>query len=124
VFGSARPPVRCTINGVEYRSRLAVYDGRAYLGLRKEVREAAGIVVGDRIDVVIELDEEPREVRVPTALGDALQRDEQARMTFERLAYTHRREYARWIDEAKAEETRDRRVRKAIDMLREGVKHP
>jgi hypothetical protein len=123
-FGQARAPVRCTINGVEYHSRLAVYGGRTYLGLRKEVRDAAGVVVGDLVEVDMELDEGVREVDVPAPLHAALAEDDRARETYESLSFTNRKEYARWIAGAKREETRERRLRKAVDMLREGVRHP
>jgi uncharacterized protein YdeI (YjbR/CyaY-like superfamily) len=123
-YGSARAPVRCTINGVAYRSRLSVYGGTTYLGLRKEVRDAAGVSVGDEVQVTMELDDEPREVEVPPALAVALARDDAARGVYEGLSFTHRKEYARWIAEAKREETRERRVRQAIEMLNEGIEHP
>jgi uncharacterized protein YdeI (YjbR/CyaY-like superfamily) len=123
-YGSARAPVRCTINGVEYRSRLSVYDGTTYLGLRKDVREAARVSVGDEVQVTMELDDEPREVEVPPALAAALAGDAAARGAYERLSFTHRKEYAQWLAEAKRPETRERRVRKAIEMLNEGIKHP
>jgi len=75
-FGSARAPVRCTINGVDYRSRLAVYSGRTYLGLRRDARDAAGLAAGDAVEVTIERDDEPREVDVPPALTAALAGDD------------------------------------------------
>ena len=53
-------------------------------------------------------------------LANALAEDSKARATFDQLAYTHRTEYARWIDEAKRDETRRRRVGQALDMLRQG----
>jgi bifunctional DNA-binding transcriptional regulator/antitoxin component of YhaV-PrlF toxin-antitoxin module len=124
VFGESRAPVTGTINGVPYRSRLSVYGGTTYLGLRKEVREQAGIEVGDQVDVVLERDDAPREVEVPAALASALAADPEAKAIFEGLAFTHRREYAQWIAEAKREETRVRRVEKSLAMLREGTKHP
>jgi hypothetical protein len=123
-FGEARAPVAATINGVPYRSRLSVYGGRTYLGLRKEVRVAAGIELGDPVDVVLERDDAPREVEVPDALATALAGDDAARGAFDSLPFTHRKEYARWIAEAKRDETRARRVENALGMLREGVKHP
>lgn len=123
-FGEARAPVYGTVNGVEFRARLSVYGGRTYLGLRKEIREAAGIDVGDPVDVTIDRDDAPREVEVPEALASALARDAAAKAVFEGLAFTHRKEYAVWIAEAKREETRARRVAKALEMLHSGVKHP
>jgi len=124
LWGEARPPVRGTVNGVPFRSRLMVYGGETMLGLTNAFRASAGIVEGDEVDVVIERDDEPREVEVPPALQSALDADEAARSAFEKLSFTHRREYANWIAEAKKEDTRDRRAGRAIEMLREGVKTP
>ena len=124
LWGEARPPVRGTVNGVPFRSRLMVYGGETMLGLTNAFRASAGIVEGDEVDVVIERDDEPREVEVPPALQARLDADEVARAAFEKLSFTHRREYANWIAEAKKEDTRDRRAGRAIEMLREGVKTP
>jgi hypothetical protein len=123
-FGEARPPVRGTVNGAPFRSRLAVYGGVTVLGLNREIRDAAGIDVGDELDIVMERDDAPREVEVPDQLATALATDATARAAFDGLSFTHRKEYARWIDEAKREETRERRVAKALEMLRAGTKHP
>ena len=122
VFGSARAPVRGTVNGTPLRGHLAIYGGATVLGLRREIREAAGIEVGDLVDVVLELDDEPREVEVPEELDAALSAG--AREAFEALAFTHRREYAEWVGEAKRPETRARRAARANEMLLEGVRHP
>jgi bifunctional DNA-binding transcriptional regulator/antitoxin component of YhaV-PrlF toxin-antitoxin module len=124
VFGQTRPPVRGTVNGTPVRGRLAVYGGTTYLGLRREIREAAGIDVGDDVEVVLELDDAPREVEVPAELEAALDADAQLRAAFDALAFTHRREYAEWVGEAKRQPTRDARAAKAAQMLRDGVKHP
>jgi hypothetical protein len=123
-FGEARAPVAAKLNGVDYRSRLSVYGGKTYLGIRKAVLEEAGISLGDEVDVVIERDDAPREVEVPPALAQALEGDAEARAAYEGLSFTHRKEYARWIAEAKREETRERRVAKALEMLRAGTKTP
>jgi hypothetical protein len=120
VLGEARPAVAGTLNGTPFRGRLSVYGGVTYLGLSREVRDAAGIEVGDAVDVVLDRDEAPREVEVPPALRSALEHDAAARAAFDRLAFTHRREYARWIAEAKRDETRARRVAKALAMLKGG----
>jgi hypothetical protein len=123
-FGEARAPVAGTINGTQFRGRLMVYGGRTYLGFRKEIRDAAGIEVGDELDVVLERDDAPREVEVPPALAKALEGDDAAREAYDGLSFTHRKEYARWIAEAKRDETRERRVSKALEMLRAGTKTP
>jgi uncharacterized protein YdeI (YjbR/CyaY-like superfamily) len=124
LWGEARPPVKGTVNGVEYRSRLMVYGGETMLGLTNAFRAKAGIALGDEVEVTMERDDAPREVEVPPALRRKLDADEVARQAYEKLSFTHRREYATWIAEAKKEETRERRAGKAIEMLRDGVKTP
>jgi bacteriocin resistance YdeI/OmpD-like protein/uncharacterized protein DUF1905 len=123
-YGRARAPVLVRINGVELRTTVAVYGGRYYVGFRKEIRERAGIGPGDRMTVEIEPDEAPREVEVPPELARALETAPEAKDAFEGLSFTHRREYAEWVSGAKKQETRNRRVGRAVEMLREGVKHP
>jgi len=123
-FSSKRPPVRATVNGVEFRSRLSVYGGKSYLGFTAAVRKAAGISLGDVLYISLEVDDEPREVEMPSALTLALEANPDAAASFSRLAFTHRKEYATWIAEAKRDETRERRVAKAIEMLTAGTKTP
>lgn len=124
VFGQARPAVRGTVNGTAFRGRLAVYGGVTVLGLRREIRDAAGIDVGDAVEVALELDDAPRDVQLPQELVAALGQDDGARATFDALAFTHRREYAAWVGDAKRQATRDARAAKALQMLRAGTKHP
>ena len=104
-FGSKRPPVLAHVNGVEYRSRLAVYGGRSYLGLRKDLLRQLGVAVGDQVE--------------PPELTQALADNPAAKAAYEQLSFTHRNEYARWIDEAKKPETRVDRVAKTIKRLTE-----
>jgi hypothetical protein len=118
--GAKRFPVRATINGYSFRTTVTRMRGEFLLGLNREVRESAGAEAGDTVEVAIELDTEPREVDVPEALATALADDAAARATFEALSFTHRKEYARWVAEAKRAETRDRRVAKALEELRMG----
>ena len=123
-FGSGRPPVRGTVNGAPFRTTIARRGGRSLLVFNREVREAAGIAAGDTVTIELERDDEPRVVETPPDLAAALDADPEARAFFERLSYTHRREYVRCIEEAKREETRRRRVEKAVAMLREGAQEP
>jgi bifunctional DNA-binding transcriptional regulator/antitoxin component of YhaV-PrlF toxin-antitoxin module len=123
-FGRARAPVRGTVDGAAFRTTVAVYGGRYYLGFNKELRQRAGIAIGDKVEVSLELDDEERTVEVPAALASALSANPPAKAAFEELSYTHRREYANWIAEARREETRERRAKKAVAMLRDGVRHP
>ena len=124
VFGRARAPVRKTVNGHPFRTTVAVYGGRYFLGFRREIREAAGFDDGDRLSIVLELDDEPRTVAVPPELDAALARDPDAKAVFDGLSYTHRREYVQWVSGAMREETRRVRLEHAVAMLRDGVTHP
>jgi hypothetical protein len=123
-WGKARAAVAATINGHSFRSTVAVYGGRYLLGLNREVREAAGVRAGDRVVVDLELDTAERTVELPPELWAAFAEDREVRAFFDSLSFTHRREYVRWIEEAKREETRRARAAKAVAMLREGVKTP
>ncbi len=124
LWGEARPPVSGTINGAPFRGRLAVYGGETVLGLTKAFRAEHGLAVGDRLAVEMDRDDAPREIELPPALTAALVRDQAARAAFDALSFTHRREYARWIAEAKRDETRERRTSKALEMLKTGVRTP
>ena len=115
-----RPPVRVTVGGHTFRSTIAVYGDDFYLPLNAANREAAGVAAGDTVDVTIELDEEPRVVEVPDDLAVALAADADATAAFDRLSYSHRREYVEWIDEAKRAETRARRISGTVERLRAG----
>ena len=118
--GAKRFPVRATINGHMWRTTVTPMHGENLLGLNREVRTAAGVEAGDRVEVMIELDDQPREVEVPGALAAALAADTIAKEAYEGMSFTHRKEYARWIEEAKREETREKRVAQALERLREG----
>ena len=123
-YGTARPKVKVTVNGVELRTTVAVYGGRSYVGFREEIRKAAGIAIGEEIKVTIDRDLDERVVDVPADLAKALAKDGAARKVFDSLAFTHRKEYAVWVAGAKKPETRERRVTKTIAMLKAGTKHP
>jgi hypothetical protein len=113
-------PVRATINSYTWAGRVSRMGGEFLLGLSREVRSAAGAEAGDEVTVHIALDEAPREVEVPPALSQALETDPEAKAAFDALAFTHRKEFARWIAEAKKDDTRARRVAQALEMLQDG----
>ena len=119
-----RPPVRVTVGGHTYRSKVAVMGGAYLLPLSAENREAAGVAAGDVVDVAVELDEAPREIDVPPDLAAALQRDKQAKAFFAGLSYSKQRWFTESVTSAKKPETRARRVEKALEMLREGRSGP
>jgi hypothetical protein len=118
--GAKRFPVAATINGYTWRTTVTRMRGEFLVGLNRAVRTEAGVEAGDTVEVELELDTVPREVEVPSALAAALADDPAASAAFEALAYTHRKEYARWISDAKRDETRQRRVAQALEMLRSG----
>jgi bacteriocin resistance YdeI/OmpD-like protein/uncharacterized protein DUF1905 len=118
--GAKRFPVRATINGQTLRLSVARMRGEYLLGLSKANREAVGLQAGETVTFELELDAAPREVAIPPALAQALSADPGAQRAFGGLAFTHRKEFARWIEEAKRDETRERRVATAIEMLHAG----
>jgi hypothetical protein len=120
--GGKRPPVVVTIGGHTFRTTIAPMGGQYLLGLNAENRAAAGAAAGDELDIEIALDTTPREVTVPDDLAAALVSDERASATFDGLSYTHRKEWVRWIEEAKKAETREARLVKTVESLREGKK--
>jgi Bacteriocin-protection, YdeI or OmpD-Associated/Domain of unknown function (DUF1905) len=113
-------PVAATINDYTWAGRVSRMGGEYLLGLNREVRTAAGVEAGDEVTVTIALDEAPRKVEVPAALAQALDADPAAKSAFDAMAYSHRKELARWIAEAKKDDTRERRVAQALQMLHEG----
>jgi hypothetical protein len=115
-----RPAVRVTIGGYTYRSTVAPMGGEFWIPVSAEVRENAGVAAGDEVDVDVELDTEPREVTVPPDLADAIAADAEAQRFFEGLSYSNKRRIVMGIEDAKTAETRQRRIDKAIGMLREG----
>jgi hypothetical protein len=123
-YGRARAPVRGTVNGAAFRTTVAVYSGVHLIGFNKEVRARAGIEIGDEVIIELERDDEPREVDAPPELEQALAASSKARAAYEKLSYTHRREYAEWIAGAKRQETRERRAARALGMLEAGERHP
>ncbi len=118
--GAKRFPVTATVNGYTWRTTVTRMRGEFMLGFNREVREGAGVQAGDEIVVEVALDSAPREVDVPEALATALAGDSAAAAAYDALAFTHRKEYARWIAEAKRDATRQSRVAKALEMLRAG----
>ena len=115
-----RPPVVVTVGGYTYRTTVAPMGGAFWIPLAAEHREAAEVAAGDEVDVAVELDSAPREVAVPDDLAAAFDTD--VRAMFDALAFSHRKEWVRWIEEAKKPETRAIRVEKTVTSLREGRK--
>jgi len=124
VFGTrARVPVRGTINGFPFRSSIfPMGGGQHYMAVNKLTREGAKAKGGETVSVVMERDDEPRTVTPPPDFARALKANKEARAMWEKLSYTHRKEHAKAIEEAKRPETRARRIEKAIAQLAAGKK--
>ena len=124
-FGTkGRVPVKATFDGVSYSGSLVKYGAPQHmLGILKAVREQINKGPGDTVDVTIEKDDSERTVEVPAEFEKLLKK-EKLWTAFDKLSYTHKREYVRWITEAKRDETRANRIAKSVEMLRSGIKTP
>ncbi|TDE09644.1 YdeI/OmpD-associated family protein [Jiangella asiatica] len=120
-FGKARAPVLVSVDGrPPFRTTVAVYGGAGWVGLRKARRAELGVEAGDTVHVRIEPDDAPRVVRVPAELAAALGESPVAARAFEALSYTHRKEYAEWVAEARRQQTRDSRAATTVRKLLSG----
>lgn len=118
--GRKTPPVRVTVNGHTFTGRIGRMRGETLLGFNKAVREACGVSAGEEIEALVVLDDAPPQIDVPAPLAAALDGDPAARAAFDTLAPSHRKEFARWVGEAKRDETRERRIAETLRMLTEG----
>ncbi|MBA2275939.1 MAG: DUF1905 domain-containing protein [Chloroflexi bacterium] len=115
-----RPAVRVTINGFTYRSTVAVMGAVYMVGVSAENRAGARVAGGDEVDVDMVLDTAPREVTVPADFTAALDAEPAARKTFDGLSYSNKSWHTLQVTGAKADETRQRRIAKSVEMLKEG----
>ena len=122
-FGTrARVPVRGTINGFPFRSSLMPCGGRHMMPVNKTLCQGGGVKPGDIVEVVMERDEEARTVEALALLKKALAKNKAAKANWEKLAFTHKKEMAVWIEGAKQEETRARRLAKVVEVVETGTK--
>lgn len=117
-----RSKVAATFDGTPYRGSVFSADGTLVLGITKKIRCLIGKDIGDTVDVTLEIDTTPRTVETPPDLKEALGKHPKAAARYEALAFTYRKEFAKWITDAKKMETRERRLRKAIQMIVDGQK--
>jgi len=116
-FGKVRAPVVVKLNGYSYRSTIFSMGGSTFIPLRKSHREAAGVKGDETLPVTIALDVASRVVAIPADLARALRAVPGAKVRWDGLSYTQRRELAEAITGAKKQETRARRVRRALVAL-------
>ncbi len=121
VFGQARPPIVITLTtprgSYSFRWTVSVYGGKSYIGVRRSHREAAGLRPGESVSITIAADDEPRVIEPPTDLASALKKSAAARVAWDALSFTHKREHAEALLDAKKPETRARRLEKTMEML-------
>ena len=116
--------VKAVIAGVAYTGSLMTCGASQHmLAVVKAIREQTGKRPGDTIDVEVWRDDVAREVEVPSFFERALKK-EGLMSFFEALSFTNRKEYRRWVLEAKKEETRVKRLEKAVEMLKKGERTP
>ena len=115
-----RPPVVVDVNGYEYRNTVGVMGGKHMISISAAVRKATGLKGGDPITVTLKVADTPRDVDVPPDLAAALAADELAGPFFAELSNSLQRYHIDNITAAKTDETRKRRIDKAISLFREG----
>jgi len=116
-----KPPVCITINGYTYRNTVAVMGGVFMVGVSAEHRKGANVKAGDELEVGITLDTQPREVEIPEEFQKALKKNPTARKNFEVLSYSKKNAIVLLVKGAKSDETKKRRIEKAITNLEEGI---
>jgi hypothetical protein len=122
-FGTrARVPVRGTINGFPFRSSLMPMGGCHGMAVNRAMRDGAKAKAGDVVDVMIERDVVARTVEAPPDLKKELAKSKKAHERWEKLAFTHKKEMANSIRDAKQEETKKRRLAKMMQILKTGAK--
>ncbi|KWR73719.1 MULTISPECIES: YdeI/OmpD-associated family protein [Glutamicibacter] len=115
-----RVPVLVTIDGgYSYRNTISSMRGQFLISFNAETRAATGKGAGDEISVKLELDEEPRTVEIPEPLAVLLSAEPQLLEAWNKLSYSKQRGHVEPIVAARGEDTRTRRVEKAIKALRD-----
>lgn len=125
VFGrKGQVKIRAVFDGhTEYRGSLSrMKSDHHLLGLTQEIRKQLGKTFGDEVSVSITEDTEERTVSIVEDIASVLNENPKAKALFEAMSYTHRKEYIRWIGEAKKAETRERRMLNMIELILKGKK--
>lgn len=117
-----KPPIKITLNDYTYRGTVAVISGKYMVSVSADVREASGVKGGDTLEVGIELDTEDRKVELPTDFEKELEKYPNSKINFLKLSYSRQKNYVVLIEQAKTEETRQKRIDKFIVELEENKK--
>lgn len=114
-FGGKRVKVAATFDGVPYRGLIVTMQGRTFIGVNKEIRQKMGKNPGDEIAVTLEKDKAERVAAMPPDLEKRL--SPEAKAFYDSLSYTNKKSFTQWIESAKAQATRERRVAEAAAMM-------
>lgn len=116
-FGKGRVPIECTIDGEPYRGSMIKY-GTPYhvIIVLKTIREKIKKGAGDTVKVWLKEDRGERIVKIPDDFKNLLKKSK-LEIVFDKMSYSHKKEWMLWINDAKKEETRLRRMKKAIEKL-------
>lgn len=108
---------------VEYRGSLSKMKSDCHiLGLTQEIRKQLGKTFGDEVSVSLVEDKEERTVDIADDIIIVFKENPEAKALFDKMSYTHKKEYIRWIEDAKKHETRESRKIKMIQMILNGKK--
>jgi hypothetical protein len=123
VFGrKGQVKVKGTINGYPYRSStMPKGDGSHFLVVNKTIRDKINVTQGNSVQIVMDLDTDPRTVEVPDDFQQALDMHSEAKAIFEKFSYSRQNEYVTWIESAKADKTRKNRIQSAVERLARGL---
>ncbi|MET4075484.1 YdeI/OmpD-associated family protein [Hymenobacter sp. UYCo722] len=124
VYGTrGRVPVQVTFDGYPYQGSITpLGDGHHALHVLKQIRKAVDKTIGDTVRVTLSRDVAERQMEAPADLAEQLARNPNAAAYFAKLAYTHQREFVRWLEGAKKPETRTLRLAQTIELLGQGRK--
>jgi bifunctional DNA-binding transcriptional regulator/antitoxin component of YhaV-PrlF toxin-antitoxin module len=117
IFGARRVKVKVKFDNCDYRGSIVNMSGCYLIGITKEIREKINKCPGDIVSVIVEKDEEERNVVLSKDFEQALQSNSNAKQNYEKLSYTNKKKYNVWIESAKKEETRVTRIEKTLEML-------
>ncbi|GAB3849974.1 hypothetical protein GCM10028822_14680 [Hymenobacter terrigena] len=118
-------PVHVTFDGYPYQgSAVPLGDGHHALLILKQIRKAIDKTIGDTVRVTMSHDTAVRKMTPPDDLAEQLATNPKAAAYFDKLAYTHQREFVRWLEGAKRPDTRARRLAETVEMLGQGRKRP
>jgi hypothetical protein len=123
-FGvTGRVPIKAEIDGIAYRGSLVKMGSTCHIvPVLKQIRESLNKTAGDKIHVVVELDEEERKIELAADALAALRKAPESQAMWTKLSFTHQREFHQWIESAKRAETRSRRIEQMVEKLAAGEK--